>query len=73
MVGIYIANSLTLTSFAQMCVFVFYLWIWELLIAFQDVKLLLLLASFSNTFLRNCGGGEGLRPTSCAKTVVRGK
>ena len=40
---------------------------------FQDVAFLPSGASFSAIFLKNCGGGESLRSTTCLKTVVRSK
>ena len=41
--------------------------------SFQDVAFLPSKASFSSTFLRNNGRGEGFCITRCAKTVVGGK
>ena len=40
---------------------------------FQDVAFLPSRTSFSTTFLKNCGRGEGFRTTTCHKTVVGGK
>ena len=40
---------------------------------FQDVVLLPSRASFSTTFLKNCGRGESLGTTTCLITVVGGK
>ena len=40
---------------------------------FQDVAFLPSIASFSTTFLKNCGRGESLRATTCPTTVVVGK
>ena len=39
----------------------------------HDVAFLPSKASFSTTFLTNGGRGEGLRTTTCLRTVVRGK
>ena len=41
--------------------------------SFQDVVFLPPRASFSTTFLKHCGGGEGLMTTTSLKTVVGGK
>ena len=40
---------------------------------FQDVAFLPSRASFSATFLKNCGRGECFRTSTCAKTMVVGK
>ena len=40
---------------------------------FQDVLCLSSRASFSTTFLKNCGRGESLGNTTCPKTVVGGR
>ena len=40
---------------------------------FQDVAFLPYQASFSTTFMKNCGRGECLGTTVCVKTAVRGK
>ena len=40
---------------------------------FHDVVLLPSRASFSTTFLKNCGRGESLVTTTCHKTVVGGR
>ena len=45
----------------------------ELLIGFHDVVFLPSRASFSSTFLKNCGRGESLSTTTCIKAVVGGK
>ena len=37
---------------------------------FQDVAFLPSRASFSTTFINNCGRGESLRTTACLKAVV---
>ena len=37
---------------------------------FQDVAFMRSQASFSNTFLQNCGRGESHGPTTCHKNVV---
>ena len=37
---------------------------------FQDIAFLPTRASFSTTFLKNCGRGESLGTTTCPKTVV---
>ena len=41
--------------------------------SFQDVAFLSSQASFSTTFLKNCGSGECLWTTTCLKTMVEGK
>ena len=38
----------------------------------HDVAFLPSAASFSNTFLKNCGRGESPRITTCLKTAVEG-
>ena len=43
------------------------------LLALQDVVFLPSKASFSTTFLLNCGASKSLRATTCLKTVVGGK
>ena len=40
---------------------------------FQDVAFLHLQASFSTTFLKNCGKGEDLESTTCPIIVVQDK
>ena len=40
---------------------------------FHGVAFMLSRASFSSTFPKDCGRGEGLWATTCLKTVVRGK
>ena len=37
---------------------------------FLDCEILLSRASFSTTFLKNCGRGESLQTTTCLKAVV---
>ena len=37
---------------------------------FSGVAFLFFRNSFSTTFLKDCGKGEGLRTTTCTKTVV---
>ena len=39
----------------------------------QDVEFLLSRASYSTTFLKNCGRGERIRSNTCPKTVVGDK
>ena len=41
----------------------------ELLMTFLDVLFLPCRASFSTTFLNNCGRGEGLGTTTCLETM----
>ena len=45
----------------------------ELLIAFLDVAFLSSQASFSTTFLKNCGSGESHGTTTYPRAVVGGK
>ena len=48
-------------------------WVDVLLMGFQDVVFLPSRASFSATFLKNCGRGESHETAYCLRTVVRGK
>ena len=48
------------------------IYIREPIIGFQDVVFLSSRASYSTTFLKNCGRGESLGTTTCLKTVVTG-
>ena len=45
-------------------------WVGELIIGSHDVAFLPSRASFSTTFLKNCGRGESLRTTTCLEAVV---
>ena len=47
-----------------------YIWVREVLVGFKDVAIQPSGASFSTTFLNNCGRGEGLGTTTCPKTMV---
>ena len=45
-------------------------WVGKLLMCFQDVAFLPSGASFSTTFLENCGTGDSLGTITCLKAVV---
>ena len=50
----------------------FSLWVWKLVMSFQDVAFLPFRACFSTTFLEK-SRGESLGTTTCLKTVVDGE